>query len=65
MEGGMTLLERQIHRRFGKLGAKASRQLKQLDESRMGELAEAIFDFQNKKEIEKWLKTASAAVLAR
>ncbi len=56
-EGEANLLIRQLTRRFGNLTDNQKQKVRSLSIPKLESLGEALFDFQNISELEKWFET--------
>jgi hypothetical protein len=55
-EGQLGLVLLQLHKKFGKLDARVEAQIKRLSQTRLTQLAEALLDFSQTKDLGIWLK---------
>jgi flagellar biosynthesis/type III secretory pathway protein FliH len=51
----LSLVERQLNRRFGSLSPSLQEAVRQLSVAQLEELAEALLDFENEADLEAWL----------
>jgi predicted transposase YdaD len=54
-EEAKTLLEKQLTKRFGKLSDLHTNQISELEITQLEELAEALLDFENISDLDRWL----------
>ena len=61
IEGKIELIVRLISRRVGELSARMQRRLFRLSDNQLDELAEVLFSFQKKADLDRWLKSQTIA----
>jgi predicted transposase YdaD len=55
-EGELLLLMRLLHKRFGQLNSRVTKQIAQLSSEQLEQLADDFFQFESVKDLQKWLK---------
>ena len=61
VEGGATILLRQLAKRCGPLSEELQQQIRQLPLDQLAALGEAVLDFRSRQDLEAWLEAQSAA----